>query len=774
MTRITVQAFGAALLASLCVLPRPGAAVDAAKEADLSARMRHWSAPAQLPFCDYREGKFPSKYKLPEKPGALEGPACEDGDSVIFNGLTCATGDRRGCAAVLASQGPNGLWWRSPRRRVGRIIDPEGKETIFSNDHALGAMLYILETRNSDAFKNWITWIGQNGRYLGHIPRYCDDDRCAFKPIDCPLLDRVALAIGQANPVCDPSPLDPNALLNSLQRAFDDVTGELDHIPGADVLMPDRKILKALFDETMGPLQKITARAEELRQKHDTFLRAMSHVSDVVTLVNSEVNDAGYPRHDVGVAAYLLLKYGGFNTDAVSDAAHIIAAKEPENAFFEYLAHGPTPRMLDQILAKCPSATEDKLHARFQWIWEREDREPDPSKPQPWTQTMYWDCLFVANLYRAGSLTGAALDVPPGFDELYRLAEQERARLEAIIRDVISQANALKSLALLGPQVVLAAGQAMVDLVNEVAGILARDKELALLNEISGKLDIVLNNQKRILQEIEALKIYVQESFRNEVINTMNSLASSYASLSKDRSDKTHRPEYVQFHDRVVEVAGSLGQRDTPAYIAYSAGVTIALTIQHLYPDYFSRSRFEETRKKFKQPYDRWLDSSNPESIVTIISATKKGVGDRVAALNARPRTVVYYTESEGCSITTTVTISGDLNSGFTGRSSTDRYCPVEPDPCVKRPAACFIGDENVVTERAVRRKLLGLLGIAVSGHELNEVPIPVFSPSGIGVVDDMNRERIAIFEAMSRLARQEIMQDQMMKARDALAASLP
>lgn len=32
------------------------------------------------------------------------------GDSVLFNALLCYSGERRGCAAVRASQGPDGRW----------------------------------------------------------------------------------------------------------------------------------------------------------------------------------------------------------------------------------------------------------------------------------------------------------------------------------------------------------------------------------------------------------------------------------------------------------------------------------------------------------------------------------------------------------------------------------------------------------------------------------------------------------------------------------------
>ena len=130
---------------------------DPAKEAELEARIRHWTR--HLPLCDYKGGSFPSKYKRPTAPGQVEGPGCEDGDSVLFNGLTCAAGDDRGCTAVARSQATDGQWWRSPKRLYERYVDPSGEETIFSNDHALGAWAYIAQEKDRSAFKRWIASI---------------------------------------------------------------------------------------------------------------------------------------------------------------------------------------------------------------------------------------------------------------------------------------------------------------------------------------------------------------------------------------------------------------------------------------------------------------------------------------------------------------------------------------------------------------------------------------------------------------------------------------
>lgn len=53
------------------------------------------------------------------------------------------------------------------------------------------------------------------------------------------------------------------------------------------------------------------------------------------------------------------------------------------------------------------------------------------------------------------------------------------------------------------------------------------------------------------------------------------------------------------------------------------------------------------------------------------------------------------------------------------------------------------------------------------------KMTIPTFVPSGNATVDDMNRERIAIFELGNLAAQQDAIQTQMQKCLDALAAPL-
>jgi hypothetical protein len=121
----------------------------------------------------------------------------------------------------------------------------------------------------------------------------------------------------------------------------------------------------------------------------------------------------------------------------VSSAAEIVIAREEHNAFFQFVARGPTERMLDEILEndKCPSQNGDQPHARYQWTWERSAAE----NPPPWKKTMYWDCLFAGQLYKNGPLSSINIPAPPLLGEAYKLAMQEVANAEWTIKEILKQ-----------------------------------------------------------------------------------------------------------------------------------------------------------------------------------------------------------------------------------------------------------------------------------------------------------------------------------------------
>jgi hypothetical protein len=225
------------------------------------------------------------------------------------------------------------------------------------------------------------------------------------------MLDMLALLLLESNKVCDPQHkvMDAtNKLVADLQKQFNDSIARLYKIPGSDILRPIVEPMKLSFNSSLDVTRKANEKVEELRIRAATYARALSGAPSLIVAINALVNDPGPPQWDAAVEILLLKKFVGINVPGFNEAASILALKQRENPFFEYVAHGPTNRMLNQILAKCPAPENDPPHARFQWTWERADDE----QPPPWTQTMYWDCLAVANLYKNGPADARGLSAP--------------------------------------------------------------------------------------------------------------------------------------------------------------------------------------------------------------------------------------------------------------------------------------------------------------------------------------------------------------------------
>jgi len=125
----------------------------------------------------------------PRCDGYVSKQDCDDGDSTLFAGLVCLSGEEIGCLTVKDSQSADGRWWRSPRRNPGNI----GKHNSFSRDMALGVLAYLVKTKDQEAAVQWKSWIDKNrpclisffGCRLRGLHRYCKDDddkRCTITP----------------------------------------------------------------------------------------------------------------------------------------------------------------------------------------------------------------------------------------------------------------------------------------------------------------------------------------------------------------------------------------------------------------------------------------------------------------------------------------------------------------------------------------------------------------------------------------------------------------
>jgi hypothetical protein len=357
--------------------------------------------------------------------------------------LTCAAGDgapgvfaqkaAQACEAVKASQGKNsGEFYRSPKKRYEIENNlPTSDEKASSNDSAQGVWAYIARTKDIDAFRRWTGWMKDHKEGGIFWPRYCADSHCDFNVSDCPMLDRLAVYLGEADPLCDLPPNIPaDAPIKVLEASFNATMATINHLPGANVFASQINALNGSINAAFKQALTLAQQADDAKEKLETLTRVIGHQAEFLNLISSYVNKSGPARQDVAYAAFLLKKYGGFTTPDVAAAAEVVASKEPENAFFEYVAHGPTPLMLQQILLingiqKCPSKVSDFPHVRDSWIWETEDRQTEDGKPQPWVETMYWDCLFVGNLYNSGPIKSVNLPAPPGYAAASQMAEQQ-------------------------------------------------------------------------------------------------------------------------------------------------------------------------------------------------------------------------------------------------------------------------------------------------------------------------------------------------------------
>lgn len=97
----------------------------------------------------------------------------DDGDSLLWAGLSCFSGEESQCAAVKLSQGPDGRMWRAPSR--------VGKEVInsFSRDMMLGFMAYLVHTKDTAAATAWIEYVDAHSSLLCPL---ASDNRC--HPLD--------------------------------------------------------------------------------------------------------------------------------------------------------------------------------------------------------------------------------------------------------------------------------------------------------------------------------------------------------------------------------------------------------------------------------------------------------------------------------------------------------------------------------------------------------------------------------------------------------------
>jgi len=305
----------------------------AAGAGELDDRMAYWESQALT--CPAGADYIASPAKQPE--GAPP-PPCGDGDMTLFNGLLCAAGDERGCAAVADAQNPvTGEWFRSPRlRSLGTYSG-----ATFSPDMALGVQLYLIKKKDAVRGEKWLKWIMDNNpcyfKICGYcvyldFPSFCPTPNCAVRPGDA-----------------------------------------------------------AVLAETVNYLQTAAGMPQLPKSNLKKYLKGMSGKAPLIDAINAMVNQEGYSEHLTGVSI-LVSQLAGRTDPELKAAAAILALRNPGNAFFSYISGGDKDQLLAETLARCPFSTDPSTPPLIQWQYERANGE------QAWKNSCYWDCVFMGKI----------------------------------------------------------------------------------------------------------------------------------------------------------------------------------------------------------------------------------------------------------------------------------------------------------------------------------------------------------------------------------------
>ena len=298
----------------------------------LDERIKSWTYAS--PYC----AGFPSKGR------------CDDGDSVLFNGLLCFSGMDIGCETVRNSLNQKtGEWVRSPRRvALSPLVDED--ERSFSRDHILGILLYAAKTHDFAAVDHWQNWMKNTPKCVLLVGG------------KCVLESKFAHICRTFNFGC--------LYLPGINRYLDTVLS----------LAGDRN------------------RAWRISEGRNL-------ATEAILRFEMKLSSSGYPLHLKAVSLFLLGELG-YDSEFVGEMAKQLVARDPNNLFFQYLADASSTGALLQskaLIDQCRWVGSWNLsekgnftrRAQNQWSFERETSE------RAWESSMGWDCVFLGRLLKS-------------------------------------------------------------------------------------------------------------------------------------------------------------------------------------------------------------------------------------------------------------------------------------------------------------------------------------------------------------------------------------
>lgn len=273
--------------------------------------------------------KFPGyQYPAPYKHGSA---TFVDDDMGIFGGLLCVAGIQEGCTLVARAQGPSGRFWRAPDQ-----VDYIDKDySSFSGDQFNGIAAYLWLANDQQKFEAYLKYILGARQLLPSASRSiyasyksCQDD----KAFQCVL----------SGPEW--------TWLNALARKYS-LSSSIPSTESNPAAFFGFDAQAMYWQATLAP--------------------------------------AGYRLHLTGVQV-LLARMMNMGSPAFDEVAKLLAGRQPDNPFFQYLVLGKDARVAATLSTQCPDPATRTEYA--DWGWQR------AATTTAWRDSMIWDCAFMYGL----------------------------------------------------------------------------------------------------------------------------------------------------------------------------------------------------------------------------------------------------------------------------------------------------------------------------------------------------------------------------------------
>ena len=276
----------------------------------------------------------------------------EGHDAMMYAGLLCLSGEEDQCNRVTESQTFEGRMWRSPNRARTRDF---GGDFSFSRDMGLGVLAYLVKRRDGNLATHWRNYIWSTERKF-------------------PLQIKAGNLGLQTNYwLCTEYPTleNPDERCNMTPEMMTNFNAVWKYLFGSDdpFLSRNSRGETDYWDEAIIFLQ-------------NTPPSFNLHLQAITLLLWKEIDTYKYRDH-------------GLLYRTIKD-------RQPENPFYQYLGgnHNLAAQIvINQLLAvlsrgvhQIPGTEFVTNHYRYEWSFQRD------TKTHAWTNTMFWEYLFLINM----------------------------------------------------------------------------------------------------------------------------------------------------------------------------------------------------------------------------------------------------------------------------------------------------------------------------------------------------------------------------------------